>query len=37
VAGPDFEKAVIPEERKKYLAHYDPKAAHYEIAATHNI
>jgi len=37
VAGPDFERAVIPEERKKYLAHYDPKAAHYEIAATHNI
>jgi len=31
VAGPDYEKAVIPEERRKYLARYDAKAAHYEV------
>jgi|SRR5215469_3375411 len=34
VAGPDYETAVIPEERRKYLAHYDAKALHYEVAAT---
>ena len=37
VAGPDYETAVIPEERRKYLCHYDAKAAHYEIAATHGL
>jgi heme-degrading monooxygenase HmoA len=31
VAGPDYENAVIPEERRKYLARYDAKAAHYEV------
>ena len=35
VAGPDYETAIIPEERRKYLSHYDPKSAHYEIAAVH--
>jgi heme-degrading monooxygenase HmoA len=33
VAGPDYEAAVIPEERRQYLSHYDAKAAHYEIAS----
>jgi heme-degrading monooxygenase HmoA len=37
VAGPDYETAVVPEERRKYLAHYDPKSAHYEIVATHQL
>lgn len=35
VAGPDYETAIIPEERRKYLSRYDPKSAHYEIASTH--
>lgn len=35
VTGPDHETAVIPEERRKYLAHYDPKSVHYEIASIH--
>ena len=35
VTGPDYETAVIPEERRKYLSRYDPKSLHYEIAATH--
>jgi heme-degrading monooxygenase HmoA len=35
VAGPDLEKAVIPEERRKYLSRYDEKAAHYDIVAEH--
>jgi heme-degrading monooxygenase HmoA len=35
VAGTDYETAVIPEERRQYLSHHDAKAAHYEIASTH--
>jgi heme-degrading monooxygenase HmoA len=35
VTGPDHETAVIPVERRKYLAHYDAKSAHYEIASIH--
>jgi heme-degrading monooxygenase HmoA len=37
VAGSDYETAVIPEERRKYLARYDAKAAHYDIASVHGI
>ena len=37
VAGTDYETAVIPEERRKYLARFDAKSAHYEIAATHGV
>ena len=35
VAGPDYERAVIPDERRKYLSRYDAKSAHYEIASIH--
>ena len=31
LAGPQYETAVIPEERKKYLTRFDSKAAHYEV------
>jgi heme-degrading monooxygenase HmoA len=31
LAGPDYENAVIPEERTKYLKRFDAKAAHYEV------
>lgn len=37
VTGPDYETAVIPEERRRYLARYDAKSAHYEIASTHGL
>jgi heme-degrading monooxygenase HmoA len=37
ITGPDYETAVIPEERRQYLCRYDAKAAHYEIAATHGL
>ena len=37
VTGPDYETAVIPEERRKYLSRYDAKSLHYEIAATQGI
>lgn len=33
IAGADYETAVVPEERRKYLSRYDPRSAHYEIAA----
>jgi antibiotic biosynthesis monooxygenase (ABM) superfamily enzyme len=36
VAGPDYETAVIPEERRKHLSRYDARAQHYEVAATHS-
>ena len=35
VAGPDYETAVIPEERRKYLSRHDAQSAHYEIASIH--
>ena len=37
VAGADYEAAVIPEERLQYLAHYDARSEHYEIAAIHGL
>jgi hypothetical protein len=33
----DYETAIIPEERRKYLAHYDTKAAHFEIASVNGM
>jgi heme-degrading monooxygenase HmoA len=35
VTGPDYETAIIPEERRKYLTRHDRTSAHYEIVATH--
>jgi antibiotic biosynthesis monooxygenase (ABM) superfamily enzyme len=35
VAGKDYETAVIPEERRKYLSRYDAKSVHYQIASMH--
>ena len=37
VAGSDYETAVVPDERRKCLAHYDPKSTHYEIVSTHQL
>jgi len=31
LTGPDYEAAVIPQERRKYLKRFDAKAAHYEV------
>jgi heme-degrading monooxygenase HmoA len=33
----DYETAIIPEERRKYLSRFDAKSAHYEIAAVHDV
>ena len=32
-AGPDYEISIIPEERRKYLAKHDERAAHYEVVS----
>lgn len=32
-AGPNYEVAVIPDERRKYLSHYDDRSAHYEVVS----
>jgi len=34
IAGQDFEKAVIPEDRLPLLSRYDARAAHYEVIST---
>jgi len=36
-AGPSYEAAVIPEERRKYLSRFDAIASHYEITSTHGL
>ena len=33
----DYETAIIPDERRKYLQRFDAKAAHYDLAATHGL
>jgi heme-degrading monooxygenase HmoA len=33
----DYETAIIPDERRKYLTRFDMKAAHYEVEATHGL
>lgn len=37
VAGSDYETAVIPEERRQYLARFDAKASHFEVASVQGI
>jgi antibiotic biosynthesis monooxygenase (ABM) superfamily enzyme len=36
-AGPDYETAIIPEERRQHLSRWDTKSAHYKIVATHGL
>jgi len=31
VAGPNYEAAIIPEDRLKFLSRYDKESAHFEI------
>ena len=33
MTGQDYERAVIPEERKKYLQRFEQRAAHFEVVA----
>ncbi len=37
VAGPNYEIAIVPEDRKKYLSRYDAKATHFDVASVHGI
>ena len=37
LTGPDYETAVIPEERRRYLSRFDARATHYEVPATHGL
>ena len=37
VAGVNYETAVVPEERRKVLAHWDAKATHYEVVSVHGL
>jgi heme-degrading monooxygenase HmoA len=30
-AGPDYERAIVPAERRRFLSHYDERSAHYEV------
>jgi len=32
-AGPGYERAIVPAERRKFLSHYDENAVHYEVLA----
>ncbi len=32
-----YETAMIPEERRQYLARFDTRAAHYEVASTQGL
>jgi heme-degrading monooxygenase HmoA len=34
IAGHDYEKAVIPDDRLPLLSRYDARAAHYEVVST---
>jgi len=36
-AGPDYETAIIPEERRRHLSRFDAKSAHFDIASIHGI
>ncbi len=33
LAGTDYEKSIVPEERKRLLTRHDSVASHYELAA----
>jgi heme-degrading monooxygenase HmoA len=37
IGGADYEAAVVPEERRRYLSRWDDRAAHYDVAATHGL
>ena len=35
IAGEDYERAVVPEERRKHLLRWDDSAAHYDVDHSH--
>jgi hypothetical protein len=34
IAGADYERAVIPDERRSLLTRWDEKAAHYDVRSS---
>ena len=37
VAGKEYERAVIPEERKKYLLRWEDVASHFDVDHSHGV
>ena len=37
VAGADYETAIIPEERRRFLSRFDAKSSHYEVTSVHGL
>jgi len=35
LAGPDYETAIVPAERRQHLARYDATSSHFTVATTH--
>jgi heme-degrading monooxygenase HmoA len=35
IAGENYETAIVPQERRKYLKRFDGKAQHYQVSSTH--
>ena len=34
LAGPNYQQAVIPEERRKFLKRFDAEASHYQVVSS---
>jgi len=37
IAGENYETAIIPEERRKYLKRFDGKAQHYQVSSVQSL
>jgi len=37
IAGEDYERAVVPEERRQHLLRWDDVAAHYDVDHCHGV
>jgi heme-degrading monooxygenase HmoA len=37
VAGPNYEIAILPENRREHLLRYDERVTHYEVSSTYGL
>ena len=37
IAGEDYERAIVPEERRQYLLRWDDVASHYQVDHSHGV
>ena len=37
ISGPDYETAVVPEERRRVLEHFDARSVHCDVASVHGL